>query len=168
MRNRELDRHRASKALQLLIRDIAKIRYVSDWADAACVSPEWLRKKMNLIYGKAPSIIVREVRYEVILSLIVKQGVNLTSVEVAIDSGVGQTSDSLYKFLKRYYGVTFTELKEKILMKRQVQRELHLNEYQKYTVYTEYGDIYTEIDDSMYLSNKYKSSLLRTSRQIIQ
>ena len=168
MINRELNRQKALEALKILNRDISSIRYVSDWADAACVSPEWLRKKMNLIYGKAPCKIIREVRYEVILSLIVKQGVNITSVEVAIDSGVGQTSDSLYKFLKRYYGVTFTELKEKILIKRQVNRELHLNEYQKYCVYTEYGDIYTEIDDCIYLSYKYKSSLLRASGQIVQ
>lgn len=168
MRNGELDRHKASKTLQLLIRNIAQIRYVSDWADAACVSPEWLRKKMNLIYHQSPSRIIRDVRYKVIVSLIIEQGFEITSVEVAIDSGVGRTSDSLYKFLKRYYGTTFTELKENVLKELQTPQAYRSNEQHKYTVYTEYGDIYTEIDDSKHLSNNYKSFLLKASGQMIQ
>lgn len=168
MRNGQFDRHKASKALQLLIRDISQIRYVADWADAACVSPEWLRKKMNLIYHQSPSRIIRYVRYKVIVSLIIEQGIEITSMEVAIDSGVGRTSDSLYKFLKRYYGITFTDLKEKILKEMQIPQVYSSNEQHKYTVYTEYGDIYTEIDDSMNLSDNYKSFLLKASGQIIQ
>jgi hypothetical protein len=168
MEKGNLDRVKTSRALVILLKNIKEIRYVTDWAEAACVSPEWLRKKMNLIYNQPPSRIIREIRYKVIISLICEKGIDISSIEVAIDSGVGHTSDSLYKFLKRNYGATFTELKESVLKEKQVNREVYLNNHQKYCVYTEYGDIYTEIDDSMYLSNKYKSILLKTSGQVIQ
>ncbi|PWN07078.1 hypothetical protein [Rhodohalobacter mucosus] len=160
MKNRELDLHKSSETLHILIHDISGIRYVSDWAEAACVSPEWLRKKMNQIYSKSPSRIIRDVRYKTIVALIMEKGIDISSIEVAIDSGVGTTSDSLYKFLKRYYGITFTELKEKLLKEKHIHDTIRLNELQKYTVFTEYGDIYTEIDDSLYLSNIFKSYLL--------
>lgn len=168
MGNGSLNRHKAERAMEVLIQNIARIRYVSDWARDASVSPEWLRKKMNLTYGKAPSRIIREKRFEVIIELILQEGVEVTSIEIAIESGIGQTSDSLYKFLKRYYGITFTELKELVLQQYQNRRSNRLTGHQKYTVYTEYGDIYTEIDDNMHLSNDYSSFLLKASRQNIQ
>ena len=148
MQKRDLDRVKASNALNVLVNNVEKIRTVSDWAAAVCLSPEWLRKKMNLVYKKNPSRIIREVRYKVIISLIIEKGYDTSSIEVAIDSGVGQTSDSLYKFLKRYYGATFTELKVDVLKSINSDPQFRCL---KLMDHTDYGDIYTEIDDNIYL-----------------
>jgi hypothetical protein len=70
---------------------------------------------MKTTYDKPPKIILREVRFEIIVFLIIKNGAEVTSLTVAFDSGVGETSDALYKFLSRHYNTTFSELKEYLL-----------------------------------------------------
>lgn len=107
--------YRTKKVVRVLLEEIASIRYVKQWAKEANVSRSWLKKKMKTTYDKPPKIILREVRFEVITFLILDKGVEAGSYCVAIESGVGKTSDSLYKFLSRHYDTTFTQFKEKVL-----------------------------------------------------
>jgi hypothetical protein len=107
--------NKAEKVVRTLIEEIDSIRYVKQWAKEANVSRSWLKKKMKTTYDKPPKIILREVRFEVITFLIMGKGVEASSLCVANESGVGKTSDALYKFLSRHYETTFTRLKEKVL-----------------------------------------------------
>jgi len=113
-----LNGYKIEKALDILIEEINYIRYVKDWADKFCVSYEWLKKNAKRYFGKSPKVIMREVRYETIIFLIKENGWESTSKLIAYKSGVGTTSDSLYKFLKVHYNTTFTRLKKEVLTKR--------------------------------------------------
>ncbi|NBC03968.1 MAG: hypothetical protein GVY20_09725 [Bacteroidetes bacterium] len=107
--------NKAGKVVRILIREIDSIRYVKQWAKEANVAQSWLKKEMKTTYDKPPKIILREVRFEIIVFLIIKNGAEVTSLIVALESGVGETSDALYKFLKRHYNTTFSDLKEFLL-----------------------------------------------------
>lgn len=105
------------KAVETLIEEIANIRSVEDWSNHINLSYEWLKKWTKKYFGKSPGVIVREVRYDTIILLIMENGWDSKSIYIAYKSGLGSNSDSLYKFLKTHYSTTFTSLKKKVLSK---------------------------------------------------
>jgi len=115
---KSLNGYKIEQAVDILIEEINDIRYVKDWADKFCVSYEWLKKNTKRYFGKSPKIIMREVRYETIIFFIRENGWESNSLHIAYKSGVGTTSDSLYKFLKGHYNTTFSRLKNEVLTKK--------------------------------------------------
>ncbi len=111
------NRHSTMLVPELLVlnKHLHKIRTVSEWARNCCISESSLNKRINTILGTSPKIVLRELRFEVICSLIREQGLQATSQGVAIDSGLGIRSNDLYKFLSIYYGTTFTRLRYEII-----------------------------------------------------
>ena len=107
--------NKAEKAVGVLAAGIKEIRNVQDWAEKACMSPDWLRKTLRRTYHKSPKQILREVRFETVVRLIEVQSWEASADGIAIDSGIGDTCKALHKFLKRHYGTTFTELREEVL-----------------------------------------------------
>ncbi len=122
-----LNGYRAEKAFALLIEDIVEVRNVEDWASRACMSPDWLRKTIRKKYNKSPKQLLREVRYEKIVSLIEKRGWRSCGDEIAIDSGTGQNCKALHKFLSRHYDVTITDLREELLTGKRIVDYVWLN-----------------------------------------
>lgn len=111
----QYNKYKAEKAVEVLIADARKISSVEMWAEKVYKSPDWLRKLMRKIYGKSPKQIHREIRFETVFLLIKEQGWEANADGVAIDSGIGKNCKALHKFLRRHYGITFTELKEGVL-----------------------------------------------------
>jgi|GEM_PF-3436400 len=107
---------KAEESVQILVKEIAGIRSVKQWAESCYVSRSCLKKRMNDVYGRYPKSILREIRFETICLLISEKGLMAASMDVAIESGLGPSSDALYKFLSRNFDTTFTDLKSEILM----------------------------------------------------
>ena len=107
---------KAEESVQILVKEIAGIRSVKQWAKSCYVSRSCLKKRMNEVYGRYPKSILREIRFETICLLISEKGPMAASMDVAIESGLGPSSDALYKFLSRNFDTTFTDLKSEILM----------------------------------------------------
>lgn len=106
---------RVRKAVTVLIDNIDAIRNVSDWANEAKVSRRWLCKSMKMTYGKPPKIILREIKYEKVVKLIHKEGLEANCYCVAVDAGF-EESKNVSRFLSSFYDTTFTELKMKLLI----------------------------------------------------
>lgn len=119
-KNQTLNSYKAKKAVHVLLSRPEKIRNVQDWAHNACISEDWLRKILRKKYSKSPKQIIREVRFETIVSLIAEDGWEATADSVAIDCGVGKNSKALHKFLKRDYDTTFTQLRQKVFTGKRV------------------------------------------------
>ena len=106
----------AEESVQILVKEIAGIRSVKQWAESCYVSRSGLKKRMNAVYGRYPKSILREIRFETICLLISEKGPMAASIDVALESGLGPSSDALYKFLSRNFDTTFTDLKSEILI----------------------------------------------------
>lgn len=106
---------KAEESVQILVNEIAEIRSVKQWAEFCFVSRSCLKKRMNEVYGRYPKSILREIRFETICSHISEKGPMAASIDVAVESGLGPSSDALYKFLSRNFDTTFTDLKSEIL-----------------------------------------------------
>ncbi len=133
------------KAIQILIDNIQHIRFVRDWARISCRSREWLNLNIKKEHGKTPKTIINEVRFEIIVRLVLQEGNNSTSQYIAIESGLGRTSDSLHKFLKRNYNITFSKLKSDIAFKRKMPKLFWLNMIDVKN--TQNGDKFAHYDD---------------------
>jgi len=107
---------KAEESVQILVSEIAGIRSVQQWAKSCYVSRSGLKKRINEAYGRYPKSILREIRFETICLLIFEKGQMAASKDVAIKSGLGPSSDALYKFLSRNFDTTFTDLKSEILI----------------------------------------------------
>lgn len=105
---------RARKAVNLLIENIYDIRNVNEWAYEAGVSRRWLCKSLKAVYGKPPKIILREIKYEKVVRLIHKDGIEASCYSVAIDAGFSEPKN-VSRFLASFYDTTFTELKINLL-----------------------------------------------------
>lgn len=119
---------KAEESLHLLVREIAGIRSVKQWAESCYVSRSGLKKRMNVVYGRYPKSILREIRFETICLLISEKGRMAASIDVALESGLGPSSDALYKFLSRNFNTTFTDLKSEILIGKRTITFEWLNE----------------------------------------
>ena len=108
--------YKAEQVVRLLVERIAEIPDVKGWAEEAGVSRRWLCKTMKAVYGKSPKIILREVRYEKVVRLIRKDGIDATCYSVAVDAGFGE-SKKVSMFLSSFYDTNFTKLKMELLQK---------------------------------------------------
>lgn len=106
--------YRCEQAIQLLEKQIANIPDVQSWAKEAGVSREWLYKSVKESFGKSPKIILREIRYIKVITLIMEQGLEAGCYSVGVDAGF-RDSAALSKFLSSFYKINFTNLKVKIL-----------------------------------------------------
>jgi len=102
--------YRCKQAIRMLRKRVAKIQNVKTWAEEVGVSRRWLCKSMKEVYGKPPKIILREVKYEKMVLLILEEGLDATCYSVAVDSGFGSAKNGS-RFLSSHYDTTFTELK---------------------------------------------------------
>lgn len=82
-----LTAYKCEQAMQLLEKRIANIPDVQSWAEEAGVSRRWLCKSMKRVYEKPPKIILRQLKYEKVVWLIHKEGVNASCYSVAVDAG---------------------------------------------------------------------------------
>lgn len=69
---------------------------------------------MKAVYGKPPKIILREVKYEKMVMLILEEGADATCYSVSVDAGFGSAKNGS-RFLSSHYETTFTELKMDLL-----------------------------------------------------
>jgi AraC-like DNA-binding protein len=102
------------QAIRLLEEQIADIPDVQTWAADSGVSRRWLCKSMKAVYGKPPKIILREVKYEKMVMLILEEGADATCYSVSVDAGFGSAKNGS-RFLSSHYETTFTELKMDLL-----------------------------------------------------
>ncbi len=114
------------KAIKILRDNVEKIPNVQNWADEAGVSRRWLCKSMKRVYGKPPKIILREVKYEKVIKLIRKDGIEASCYCVAVDAGF-KKGKNVSRFLSTFYNTTFTKLKMELLKEDQEVEFLWLN-----------------------------------------
>lgn len=105
---------KAGQVKAMLMENIADIPDTNKWAEMAGISRKGLNILMKKVYTKTPKLILRELKYEQIIQLIEKQGLNAGSFAVAIDAGF-RNHEALSKFLIRHYGTNFTRLKVEVL-----------------------------------------------------
>jgi hypothetical protein len=82
---------------------------------------------MKAVYSKPPKIILREIKYEKVVRLIHKGGIDTNCYSVAIDAGFGEPKN-LSRFLSTFYERTFTKLKIDLLKQEHQSNFLWLNE----------------------------------------
>lgn len=111
--------YKVRNAIKILRENVGQIASVQSWADEAGVSRRWLCKSMKKVYGKSPKIIIREVKYEKVVMLIRKDGIEASCYCVAVDAGFAKAKN-VSRFLSTFYNTTFTELKMDLL-KEEVQ-----------------------------------------------
>jgi AraC-like DNA-binding protein len=117
---------RARQAVDLLIENIEDIRSVKEWAEKSGISRRWLCKSMKEMYDKPPKIILREIKYEKVVRLIHKDGIDTNCYSVAIDAGFGEPKN-VSRFLSSFYDTTFTKLKMELLEEDHQSNFLWLN-----------------------------------------
>ena len=117
---------RARQAVDLLIENIEDIRSVKEWAEKSGISRRWLCKSMKEMYDKPPKIILREIKYEKVVRLIHKDGIDTNCYSVAIDAGFGEPKN-VSRFLSSFYDTTFTKLKMDLLEEDHQSNFLWLN-----------------------------------------
>lgn len=113
-RAKSLIEYRCRQAIRVLRERIDEIPNVRSWAKEAGVSRRWLCKSMKAVYGKPPKIILREVKYEKMVLLILEEGADASCYSVSVDSGFGNSKNGS-RFLSSHYDTTFTELKIDLL-----------------------------------------------------
>ncbi|MDG5766892.1 helix-turn-helix domain-containing protein [Balneolales bacterium ANBcel1] len=106
--------YKARIAIDILLENVESIPNVQVWADKARMSRRWLCRSIRMAYGKSPKEILREVKFEKVVCLILDQGLEAGCYSVGIDSGF-KSASGLSKFLSAYHNVTFTELKNVII-----------------------------------------------------
>lgn len=106
--------YKCEQAVKLLKKRIADIPDVQTWASEAGVSRRWLCRSMKVVYGKPPKIILREIKYEKVVWLIRKEGLESSCYCVAVEAGFSRAKN-VSMFLSAYYGTNFTELKMRVL-----------------------------------------------------
>ena len=111
----EINRLKAERALQVLAGEIANIRYVKDWADKAGYSQPILNELVKNQFGLHSKQLLKEVRYDKICKLI-EEDPNITSYSVACSTGLND-EQGLFKFLKRHFNTTYTEIRYEVLLK---------------------------------------------------
>ena len=78
------------------------------------------------MYDKPPKIILREIKYEKVVRLIHKDGIDTNCYSVAIDAGFGEPKN-VSRFLSSFYDTTFTKLKMDLLEEDHQSNFLWLN-----------------------------------------
>ncbi len=93
--------------------NIHMIDSVESWAGLSGVSRSWLYKAMNDSYGKNPKLLIREKRFEKMITVL-KNDPEATGYCIAAEAGL-QDEQALYKFLSRYYETNLTKLRIEVI-----------------------------------------------------
>lgn len=109
-----LVQYRASIAIKILRDNVESIPNVQVWADMVGVSRRWLSSTMKSAYGKSPKEILREIKFEKVVSLISEEGMKAGCFSVALDAGF-KSAAGLSKFLTAFYALNFTTLKTEVI-----------------------------------------------------
>lgn len=111
----ELNRLRAEQALQVLASDIDRIRYVKEWAGRAGCTQSVLNELAKRYFRLNSKQLLKEVRYNMICKLI-EENPDITSYAVARSCGL-HDEQGLFKFLKRHFNTTYTEIRYEVLLR---------------------------------------------------
>ncbi|WP_158278648.1 helix-turn-helix domain-containing protein [Rhodohalobacter mucosus] len=106
-------RLRARRMTTLLEQELEKIPDVQTWAARARVSRGSLNRIIKRHFGVAPKRMLRRHRYRMIAEMI-KKDPQITSYAAALNAGL-RDDKALYKFLDKYYGTTFTQMRKDVL-----------------------------------------------------
>ncbi|NGP75837.1 AraC family transcriptional regulator [Balneolaceae bacterium YR4-1] len=111
----EVKKLKAERALQVLAEDIASIRYVKDWADKIGCSQPILNDLIKIHFGLNAKQLLKEIRFIKICEII-ESDPNATSYSVARSTGL-HDEQGLFKFLKRHFNTTYSEIRYDVLLK---------------------------------------------------
>ena len=111
----EVKRLKAERALQLLAENLASIRYVKDWADITGYSQPILNELVKNHFGLSSKQLLKDVRFNKICEII-ENDPDATSYSVACSAGL-HDEQGLFKFLKRHFNTTYSEIRYEVLLK---------------------------------------------------
>lgn len=111
----EVNRLKAEQALQVLAKEISSIRYVKEWAKEAGCTQSILNYLVKRYFRVNSKQLLKEVRYNKICKLI-EENPNITSYSVACSCGLND-EQGLFKFLKRHYNTTYSDIRYEVLLK---------------------------------------------------
>jgi len=104
---------RAEQLVRILLREISCIGSVKDWARQASIPESSLYRIIFYRYNRTPGAILKEIRYEQIISLI-KQDVRSGAYCVALDSGFSSEA-ALRMFLRRCHNTNIRTLRKEVM-----------------------------------------------------
>lgn len=107
--------YKVKKAVSLLRKEIETISSVQKWAEEAGVSRRWLCKAMKKVYGHPPKVIIRKIRYEMILDCM-DEDPEISGYCLAKEVGMSDEK-ALYKFLSVHFDSSLTQLRIKYVRK---------------------------------------------------
>ena len=102
-------------ALRQLLGEPFETHTVHQWADRSRMSESMLRKVIQKRFGMSPKKLMNQVRYELIMGILLHEGWKAGSDYIAVLTGIGKDSKALHKFLSRNFNTTFTKLKSDCL-----------------------------------------------------
>lgn len=111
----EVKKLKAERALKVLAEEIASIRYVKDWTDKLGYSQPILNELIKSHFGLNAKQLLKEIRFVKICELI-ENDPNATSYSVARSTGL-HDEQGLFKFLKRHFNTTYSEIRYEVLLK---------------------------------------------------
>ena len=111
----KVNRLKAEQALQILAQEIARIRYVKDWAREAGCTQRVLNELVKRYFRINSKQLLKEVRYSKICKLI-EENPDITSYSVACSCGL-HDEQGLFKFLKRHFNTTYSDIRYEVLLR---------------------------------------------------
>ena len=99
--------------LNVLQRDLADIKNVSDWADKAGYSRSWLSRKIKSTTGRTANMLLREYRFKRLVEEI-KRNPLATSAFIA-NTIAPWNEKRLYNFLSKHHNTNISKLRLEIL-----------------------------------------------------
>lgn len=111
----QVRRLKAERALQLLSEHIAKIRYVKDWSQMVGCTESTLNRLSKRYFEANSKQVLKEVRFKKIRECI-EENPDMTSFAVARSCGL-HNEQGLFKFLKRHFDTTYSEIKYEVLLR---------------------------------------------------
>lgn len=115
-KNELLARAKAHRAVHILRENLSDIPDVQTWASVTGYSRNWLILRMKEEYDQTPMQIIRQFRYESIISGLLGD-LDRTAYSIAIECGFRNES-ALSKFLRKHYDTTLRDLRVDIIQSR--------------------------------------------------
>ncbi|MBD3616718.1 MAG: hypothetical protein HUJ22_09095 [Gracilimonas sp.] len=126
MNNKEIKKKRdslkAQQAVSLLEQEIAKIRYVKDWALFVGCSKTTLNHLVKAEFNVSAKSKMKTIRFKKIKKMI-REHPDFGCTAVAIESGL-KNERELYKFLTRNFEINYTKLRFNLLWKKGTDSEM--------------------------------------------
>ena len=113
------------RCFMVLHANLRNIQTVKHWADHLGVTRSSLSRLLKVYADQTPLELMRRVRYNTLVELI-ENYPDIKSYAAAQECGL-MDEKSLYKFLKKYYGISFTELRHKTLLDLEVRKSFEVN-----------------------------------------